>query len=232
MTSKLVSPQLGQRKLTMPDTRTGRPALSSRLRRRLVERIAAARAAMTAKDARLAHELMLQPDMVVAAGVADDPAQVLRAGSEFARRPEVAPLVAEERRAAAQCERLLRGECAALAADPVAARATRLPGLSLFKGSQRVQARRIRIHEAVQNLLCRLERRDRQIAAAKSQRRVIAPARRPRARRSHRVVRVTKTAAGDSGDGDDEPPRPRARGPPSRVGRAVSGTTRATDVSP
>jgi hypothetical protein len=36
--------------------------------------------------------------------------------------------------------------------------------------------------------------------------RVHVPARRARARRSHRVVRVTKTAAGDSGDPDPEPP--------------------------
>jgi hypothetical protein len=39
---------------------------------------------------------------------------------------------------------------------------------------------------------------------------------RPRQRRSHRVVRVTKPAAGDSGDSDGEPPRGIARGPPSR----------------
>ena len=61
------------------------------------------------------------------------------------------------------------------------------------------------------------------------------------ARRStHRTVRsrrtrITARPAGDSGDGDGEPPRrrrPRARGPPSRVGRIASGTARGTETTP
>lgn len=226
------SPQPEQRKIA------SRPTLSYRLRQHLLERLAAARG-MTANDARLTREFLLRPDVVVAAGVADDPTQVLKAGAEFARRPEVAPLVAEDRRAASEFECLcaeLRVERAAFAADPAAARAALRPGLSFFQRSQLVQARRTRIQVAVRNLLHRLERRDRQTAAAKSQRPVTAPARRPRARRSHRVVRVAKPADGDSSDGDGEPPsrrRPRARGPPpSRDRPCCARNDPGTDASP
>lgn len=50
---------------------------------------------------------------------------------------------------------------------------------------------------------------------------------RTRARRSHRVVRVTKTAAGDSGDGDPEPPTTR-RGPSS----GAASVERSTEHAP
>lgn len=172
---------------------------------------------LTANDARLVINFVLRWSDAVA-DVANNPVAVADAIAKLQRRPEIAPLVAEARRAAAEFDRLCakqRAERAVFAADPGAARALQ-PGLSAFQRSQLVMARRTRIEVAARNLCVRLElRRDRRASA--SQRCVtVSVARRPRDRRSHRVVRVAKPPNGGDSDGE-EPPRPRARGPPPRA---------------
>lgn len=57
----------------------------------------------------------------------------------------------------------------------------------------------------------RRERVLRRASASTPARRCATPVRRARARRSHRVVRVAKTAGGDSGDPDPEPEPPTTR---------------------
>lgn len=219
VTSENLPPQLQLRRVV------SRPTLGHRLRRHLVEQLAAART--TADAALLAVNFCCSPEIV--AVIAEDPDHAKAIAAEIARitaRRATAAYRAAHRQATADFERLcaeLRAERAAFAADPAAARAAPRPGLSPFQRTQLVQARRIRIEVAARNLCVRLERRDRS-ASTTPRCTAAAVARRPRARRSHRVVRVVQRATGDSGDSDEPPRRPilRARGPPPlRVSRAA-----------
>lgn len=66
-----------------------------------------------------------------------------------------------------------------------------------------------RSHEVMHEVMHEVIRvRTKQVQAPR-QRACAAPSGRPRARRSQRVVRMAKSAAGDSGDGDPEPPTAR-----------------------